>query len=68
MNGKKSRALRKANRPSGYAREVIKDKRYADTLQRKQDLALEKAEIKAEGKLHPSRHLLSRLNYKQVSR
>ena len=48
MNGKKARALRKANRPSGYAREVVKDKRYADTLQRKQDLAQEKAEIKAE--------------------
>lgn len=71
MNGKKARALRQAEPARFTVKQgdaLIRDKRAADTLDRAQTLALEKADDKAAGKLSPARHLLSRLNYKKVSR
>lgn len=68
MNGKKARALRKVNPVDHELNAVIKGLRAAQTQDQRQDLALEKAEIKAEGKPDPYRHLASRLNYKAVAR
>lgn len=47
---------------------AVRDKRAADTLNRRQTLELERADLKAEGKLSPARHLLTRLNYKKVAK
>lgn len=68
MSQKQARRARQTNRPSAYVKNLFLDKRYAETQERQQALALEKADIKAEGKLSPARHLLSRLNYKKVAK
>lgn len=48
MNGKKAKALRKANPVDHALNTALKSKRAADTLDRKQALELERAEVRAE--------------------
>jgi hypothetical protein len=63
MSQKQARRARQTNRPSAYIRNLFLDKRAAATIERRQALELERQDLKAEGKLSPARHLLSRLNY-----
>lgn len=69
MNGKKARAQRRRQTHEFLVGKLkLREQRAAETLEKQAELAKEHAEIKAEGKLDPARHLLSRLNYKKVSR
>lgn len=69
MNGKKARAQRRRQTHEFLVGKLkLKEQRAIQTLEKQAELAEEHAEIKAEGRLDPSRHLVSRLNYKKVSR
>ena len=48
MNGKKAKALRKANPVDRVVQWLLLDKRYVETQHQRTTLALEKADIKAE--------------------
>lgn len=68
MNGKKAKALRKAQGSDRSAEALIKNVRFSQTLLRKRELEVEKVELRAEGKLDPAKRLASRLNYLKIRR
>lgn len=69
MNGKKAKALRKAQGSDRSAEALIKDVRFGQTLLRKRELEVEKVELRAEGKFNsPAKRLASQLNYLKIRR